>query len=386
MLRYVDRLCIYDQDNKLIADHLRCYERYRDFENPQHVQQLLKQRKQARERQSIGQFLKLTPAAELYYHGLKNHRFDTLKHIRKILSLLPIYGSESIVGAIREALTLEAFGADYIAMIIEQRARVLPEPGHLHLTRKEDLLHLQLPLPNLDLYHCKQKEDIHHEKKNNQDHPQLERNLQNLRLIKIAAHYHQWTADAARDQLTHFQFLEKIITFETEAKKDRALKRRITSAKFPVIKTLEQFNWNHPKKINRALVEHLFTLDFISKNTNVIFVGPCGMGKTHLATALAYHACCQSANVLFRSAMEIINSLAGARKTGRFQFVMKKYTACDILLIDELGYLPVDKFGADLLFQVISGRYERGPILLTLNYYQLKAGRFLLRLKVGHFG
>lgn len=204
-------------------------------------------------------------------------------------------------------------------------------------------------------------------KKNNQDRAQFEQNLQQLRLIKIAAHYHQWTADAARDQLTHLQFLEKIIGFETEAKKDRALKRRITSAKFPVIKTLEQFNWNHPKKINRPLVEHLFTLDFIPKNSNVIFVGPCGMGKTHLATALAYHACCQTSHVLFRSAMEIINSLADARKTGRFQFVMKKYTACEILLIDELGYLPVDKFGADLLFQVISSRYERGPIILTTN-------------------
>ena len=165
MLRYVDRLCIYDQDKKLIADHLRSYERHQDFENPQHVHQLLKERKQARSRQSIGQFLKLTPAAELYYHGLRNHRFDTVKHIRKILALLPIYGSESIACAIREALQLEAFGADYIATMVEQRTRVLPEPSPLHLTRKEDLLHLQLPLPNLDLYHCKQKEDSHHEKK-----------------------------------------------------------------------------------------------------------------------------------------------------------------------------------------------------------------------------
>jgi transposase len=165
MLRYVDRLCVYNHDNKLIADHPRSYERHRDFENPQHVQQLLKERKQARARQSIGQFLKITPAAELYYHGLRNHRFDALKHIRKILALLPIYSSESIASAIQEALTLEAFGADYIAIMLEQRTRVLPDPGILHLTRKEDLLHLQLPLPNLDLYHTKEKEDNHHEKK-----------------------------------------------------------------------------------------------------------------------------------------------------------------------------------------------------------------------------
>ena len=114
-------------------------------------------------------------------------------------------------------------------------------------------------------------------------------------------------------------------------------------------------------------MEHLFTLEFIKNKTNIIFVGPCGMGKTHLATALAYHACCQAAHVYFRSAVQIINALALARNTGQLHNEMKKYTSPDILVIDELGYLPVDKFGADLLFQVISSRYEQGPILLTTN-------------------
>ena len=165
MLRYVDRLCIYDQNNKLIAEHSRSYERNRDFENPQHVHQLLKERKQVRHRQLIGQFLKLSANAELYYHGLRSHRFDILNHLRRILALLDIYGQEPVSKAIDEALALEAFGADYITNIVEQRTRILPQAGPLHLSHKEDLLHLQLPQPNLEIYDIKQKENRQHEEK-----------------------------------------------------------------------------------------------------------------------------------------------------------------------------------------------------------------------------
>ena len=129
-----------------------------------------------------------------------------------------------------------------------------------------------------------------------------------------------------------------------------------------MIKTLEQFDWNWPKKINRLQVQNLFRLQFIEDKANVIFLGGVGLGKTHLATALGYAACLQGHSVLFATAIDIINTLSAAQSAGRLKAELKKYTRPAVLIIDELGYLPIDKPGADLLFQVISQRYERGSL------------------------
>ena len=138
-------------------------------------------------------------------------------------------------------------------------------------------------------------------------------------------------------------------------------------ARFPVRKSLDGFDWNWPKKINRAQVQDLFRLAFLENKANVIFLGGVGLGKSHLSTALGYHACLKGHYVLFTSAIDIVNTLSAAQNAGRLKFDMKKYLKPDLLLIDELGYLPVDRKGADLLFQVISQRYERGSIILTTN-------------------
>lgn len=152
------------------------------------------------------------------------------------------------------------------------------------------------------------------------------------------------------------------------ARRDEALiARRIKAARLPGIKTLDSFDWSWPKKINRAQVQHLFRLDFVPQHGNVIFLGGVGVGKTHLAIALAHAACLKGMTALFTTAVDIVNSLAAAQATGGIKREMARLLKPAILCIDELGYLPIDKFGADGLFQVISQRYERGSTIITSN-------------------
>jgi DNA replication protein DnaC len=195
----------------------------------------------------------------------------------------------------------------------------------------------------------------------------LENSLEYLKLPYLRENYKSMTAEAAEKQLAHMEFLTSIIESEMNEKLQRAAERRIKQARFPVVKTLEQFQWDYPEEINRDLVRHLFGLDFIEKCANVIFLGPPGLGKTHLAVALAYHACTHGHSVRFDTAINVINRLDAAQKAGNFGQVLRSFTKPDVLCLDELGYLPIDQRGADLLFQIISLRYETGSMILTSN-------------------
>jgi DNA replication protein DnaC len=195
----------------------------------------------------------------------------------------------------------------------------------------------------------------------------LETNLIYLKLPFIREHYQSLAAQAAEKQLPHIDYLEQLADGEAAYRRDRFTQRRIQQARFPVIKTLEQFNWSWPKKINRLQVKNLFRLQFIPDKANVIFLGGVGVGKTHLASAMGYQACLEGHSVLFATAIDVINTLSAAQSTGRMKTELKKYTRPAVLILDELGFLPIDKAGADLLFQVISQRYEQGALVITSN-------------------
>ena len=199
------------------------------------------------------------------------------------------------------------------------------------------------------------------------DEEQLEKHLSYLKLPTIQALYQSLAQQAAEQGWSHLQFLEKLIQEESLQRQQRARDRHIRQAHFPTLKTLEQFNWQWPKSINEMAVKHLFRLQFVKDKANVIFLGGVGLGKTHLSTALAYQACQHNYTVLFATAVEVINNLGAAQKIGRLKQELNKYIKPQILVLDELGYLPIDKKGADLLFQIISQRYERGSIILSTN-------------------
>ena len=196
---------------------------------------------------------------------------------------------------------------------------------------------------------------------------QLENNLSYLNLSYTRDNLKEMVASAARKKLSHLDFLNAVIADETSAKQQRAAERRIKQARFPYIKTLDSFDWNHPDKINRDLVQHLFSLDFLDDHGNVAFLGKPGRGKTHLVLALAQHACTCGHSVRFDTAINIINKLDAAQKNGNFNQVMRSFVNPSILVCDEIGYLPIDQRGANLLFQVISSRYERGSIIFSSN-------------------
>jgi transposase len=148
---YPDRLCLYHGDT-LIARHARRYDRFQDVEDPDHPKPLLEQRKKARTHQLFLRFLALSPRAEAYYLKLEERRLNPHHHVRKIVALSDIYTPEAVARAMEDAFTYEAFSAEYIANLLEQRARFTPEASALHLTRRADLLEIRLEPPDLSLY------------------------------------------------------------------------------------------------------------------------------------------------------------------------------------------------------------------------------------------
>src|SRR5437870_11286681 len=195
----------------------------------------------------------------------------------------------------------------------------------------------------------------------------VEYHLHYLKLAFIAQQYTPLAKQAADKAWSHVDYLGKLLEGEVDVRHDRATESRIRLARFPVMKTLDQFRWDWPTRINRLQVQNHFRLTFIQDKANLILLGGVGLGKTHLATALGYAACLQGYSVLFASAIDVINTLAAAKSAGRLKAELKKYTKPALLILDELGYLPIDKTGADLLFHVISLRYEQGAIVITSN-------------------
>ncbi len=148
---YPDRLCLYHNE-KLIARHVRSYDRRKDFEDPDHPKALLAQRKKARDQKIFMRFFQLSPNAQNYYDQLSQRRMNPRHHVQKIVALSEIYGCEAVERAISDALTFQAFSCEYIANLLEQRSRKIPDQGVLHLTRREDLLELTLEQPDMDIY------------------------------------------------------------------------------------------------------------------------------------------------------------------------------------------------------------------------------------------
>jgi DNA replication protein DnaC len=198
----------------------------------------------------------------------------------------------------------------------------------------------------------------------------LSKLLMRLQLSNVRSHYHELAQTAAEQGWSHLEYLKHLIEGEVDHRDDKSLERRIRLARFPLFKTLDQFQWSWPKKINRPQIQNLFHLGFIEHKANVLFLsGTPGLGKTHLSIALGRAACAAGYSVLFTTAIEMIQTLSAATAVGAgaLQHAMKRYLKPSLIILDEVGYLPIDKLGADLLFQIVSHRYERGSVAITTN-------------------
>jgi len=191
--------------------------------------------------------------------------------------------------------------------------------------------------------------------------------LRELKLHRIAELYQEVLNEAARKGSSMLDALATLIGEEVALRRQRALERRLHHAHLPKPKTLAEYDFDFPKRIPKQTILRLFDCDFVAHQGCAVFIGPTGTGKSHLLVALGYTACEKGISVRFTRVVDMINVLTTAQINGTLEKKLRQYTTPQILLLDELGYLPIDKRGADLLFQVVAARYECGSIVVSTN-------------------
>jgi DNA replication protein DnaC len=195
----------------------------------------------------------------------------------------------------------------------------------------------------------------------------LDRDLKELKLLEISRAYREVLDEAARKGSSMLEVLATLIGMEQAERQQRALLRRLREARLPKHKTVTEYDFTFPKRIPKATILRLFDCDFIERYECAVLIGPTGTGKSHLLTALGYRAAERGHSVRHTRVVDMINQLTAAQLKGVLGTAIRTYVRPSLLLLDELGYLPIDKRGADLLFQVVAARYETGSIVLSTN-------------------
>lgn len=196
---------------------------------------------------------------------------------------------------------------------------------------------------------------------------EFEARLRRLCLYHTLRNYPAALDQAAKENVSHQTFLERLIDEEITFRHQRAVARFIKEAKFPEIKTIDMFDWSHPASIPKSQILRFLDLTFIERKEHIIFLGSGGIGKSHLATAIGLAACQREIRTLFTTAADMINDLVASHADLSLGRALRRYTGPKLLILDELGYLPLDKQGRDLFFQVVSKRSQGGSMILTTN-------------------
>ena len=198
-------------------------------------------------------------------------------------------------------------------------------------------------------------------------HERVRDNLEKLRLERMAQVLDSVAEEAARVNIPYLDFLDRLLEEEAAARYQRTVAFKTRMAHFPFTKTLDQFDFSFQPSVDQRQIKELATLRFIDNGENVIFLGPPGVGKTHLAVALGLKAVAQGYGVYFITIHELIDALTRDYSENRIADRMKLLCRPKLLIIDEMGYLPLDRMGASFFFQLVSRRYERGSIIITSN-------------------
>lgn len=195
----------------------------------------------------------------------------------------------------------------------------------------------------------------------------LDHHLKTLKLPTFLKEYEKLARQCAADGQDHVRFLARLVELELIDRERRMVERRIKAAKFPVVKSLDSFDFKAIPKLNKMQVLELARCEWIERRENVIALGPSGTGKTHAALGLGLAACQKGMPVVFTTAAALVHELLEARDERRLLRLQRQMAKCKLLIIDELGFVPLSKTGAELLFELISLRYERGATLITSN-------------------
>lgn len=195
----------------------------------------------------------------------------------------------------------------------------------------------------------------------------LDHYLKQLKLPTMLREYKPIAQVCAQEDQDHISFLLRLTERETIEREQRAAERRVRAAKFPVLKTLDTFDFKAQPSINRTLVNELMRGEYLDAHENILFMGNPGTGKTHIATALGHAACAQGKRVRFFSVTGLVNQLLEARQDHELERLLKRIEKLHLLVLDEFGYVPFSKSGAELLFEVASRAYERQSLIITTN-------------------
>jgi DNA replication protein DnaC len=195
----------------------------------------------------------------------------------------------------------------------------------------------------------------------------LQAQLRELNLTNMARHIETHLRQAHEGGMSHAEFLHTLTALELETRGTNREKRRIKEARFPLIKPLELFDFEATPSLDRREIHTLVSGEYLHEHRNVILLGKSGTGKTHLAIALGIEACRQGRRVRFTTGYTLANELIEARGEKELGRLISRYARYELVIVDELGYLPFSKEGAELLFQVLAERHERGSVIITTN-------------------
>lgn len=195
----------------------------------------------------------------------------------------------------------------------------------------------------------------------------LQHHLKQLKLPTMHAECEKIAARAAKDNLDHLAFLLQLCELELIERERRAAERRLKAARFPAHKLLDTFDFKARPSVNKPLVLQLVKGEYLERRENLLLVGPSGTGKTHLTLALGIAACSQGKKVRFWRVTELITTLLEAKEERQLLRLRQQLAKLDLLILDELGYVPASKAGAELLFDVIASAYERNSVIVTTN-------------------
>ncbi len=191
--------------------------------------------------------------------------------------------------------------------------------------------------------------------------------LKSLRLSTMIRNLEGHLRQARQEKLDYDEFLLNLADVEVQVRKENGRKRRLREAKFPLLKPLEAFNFEAAGDLDVRLIKELSNSEYIKKARNIIFLGKSGTGKTHLATALGMEACKNGIRTRFVTGCALSNELIEARDEKSLGRIIKRYAGYGLLIIDELGYVPFSKEGAELIFQILTERHERKSVIITSN-------------------
>lgn len=195
----------------------------------------------------------------------------------------------------------------------------------------------------------------------------LQEQMQGLKLQRAAAELPSLLQEASKRELSYVDFLQELVSRELIAKQARHTQMKTIMARFPFQKTLESFDFKFQPSIDAKTIKELSTGRFIADGDNILLLGPPGVGKTHLAVGIGLKACALGHRTVFTTAAGLIGNLMRAHQENRLEEKIKLLVQPKLLIIDEIGYLPIERLGANLFFQLVSRRYEKGSILLTSN-------------------